>query len=59
MFRDFAPRNDDWVPALEEIRLFPEPKEDHAYKDECAKLEVEMMDAGVTLHLGEEQDEEW
>lgn len=63
MFFDFAARKDDWVPALEDIRLSPGPKEDGAYKDECGKLKVEMMEAGVTLHLGkdprEEEEDEW
>lgn len=53
MFRDLAARKDDWVPALEEVRLVPRPKKDGAYKDECGRLEVEMMEAGVTLHFGE------
>lgn len=54
---------DDWVPALEGIRLSPVPKEDGAHKDECGRLEVEIMEAGVTLHLGEDpgevREEEW
>lgn len=51
------------MPALEENRLSPEPQEDGAYKDECGRLKVEMVEAGVTLHLGEdpgeEEEEEW
>lgn len=63
MFFDFAARKDDWVPALEDIRLSPGPKEDGAYKDVCGRLKAEMMEAGVTLHLGEdpgeEEEDEW
>lgn len=59
MFYDFAARKGGWVPALEGIRISPEPKKDGAYKDACSKLEVEMKEAGVTLHLGEEGEEEW
>lgn len=63
MFRNFAARKDDWVPAIEEVRLIPAPKKDGAYKDECGRLEGEMMEAGVTLHLEEhpfdEDGNEW
>lgn len=63
MFFDFAARKDAWVPTLEDVRLSPGPKEDGAYKDECGRLKLEMMEAGVTLHLGEdpgeEDEEEW
>lgn len=64
MFFNFAARKDDWVPALGHIRLCPGPKEDGgAYKDACGRLKAEMVEAGVTLHLGEdpgeEKEEEW
>lgn len=63
IFYDFASRKDDWVPVLEVIRLSPVPKEDGAYKDECGRLQVEMIAAGMTLHLGEHPgevgEEEW
>lgn len=39
--------------------LSPRPKEDGAYEDESDRLKVEVMEAGVTLHLGEEEYEEW
>lgn len=58
MFFDFAARRDDWVPALEQIRLSPRPKEHGAYKEICCRLDIEMMEAGVTLHLGEDLGEE-
>ncbi|KAJ4385963.1 hypothetical protein N0V93_008854 [Gnomoniopsis smithogilvyi] len=58
MFFDFAARKNDWVPALKDIRLSPEPIEDGAYKDECGRLKVEIEQTGVTLHLGEAPDEE-
>lgn len=61
MFFNFAARKDGWVPALEDVRLFPGSKKDGAYKDECGGLKVEMMEAGVTLHLGDDpgEEEEW
>lgn len=63
MFCDFAARKAGWVPALEKLRLSPRPKKDGAYKDAVGKLEVEMEEAGVMLHLrlfpDEGEGEEW
>lgn len=51
MFRDFAARKEDTLPALQEIHLICPNGADDACEDRCTSLLAETEKAGVVLHL--------
>lgn len=51
MFRDMAPRKDEVVPKLEEIRLSCPADVDDKYKEQCARVVHECEREGAVCHL--------